>query len=223
MIHTASLHAPHVGAYSEQAFYETNVHGTETLLNACLQHGVKRFVYTSTTSLYGNAMIPKDRAVWVTEDLPPIPRDIYDETKIAAEHACQAAAANAGLTGVSLRISRCFPEPAPLMAIYRLYRGVDLRDVANAHRLALSMPLSGFETLNISAAPPFAPEDTEALLANAAQVITRYYPWAPEVFRRRGWVLPHTIDRIYVIDKAQRMLGYRPEHNFDTVLYPRDR
>ncbi len=220
MIHTASLHAPHVGVHSEQAFYETNVRGTESLLNACLQHGVKRFIYTSTTSLYGNAMVPTDRAVWVTEERPPIPRDIYDETKIAAEHAC-CAAANEALTRISLRISRCFPEPAPLMTIYRLYRGVDLRDVANAHMLSLSTPHSEVEAFNISAVSPFVLEDTEALLTHAAEVMTRYYPWAPEAFRRRGWLLPHTIDRVYVMEKAQRMLSYRPEHNFDAVLHSR--
>jgi nucleoside-diphosphate-sugar epimerase len=53
------------------------------LLEAALENGAKRFVYTSTTSLYGHAMVSPEKAVWVTERLVPQPRDIYDVTKIA--------------------------------------------------------------------------------------------------------------------------------------------
>jgi UDP-glucose 4-epimerase len=178
---------------------------------------VKRFIYTSTTSLYGQALIPENRAVWVTENLEPAARDIYDETKIAAEAEC-ARAARAGLTCISLRMSRCFPEPEHLMAIYRLYRGVDARDVAQAHERALSSNLKGFQVFNISAATPFQPEDTPELLANAASVILRYFPWAEKEFARRGWRLPDSIDRVYAIEKAQKMLGYMPEHNFASLF-----
>ena len=55
------------------------------------------------------------------------------------------------------------------MAIYRLYRGVDARDVAQAHSLALSSRLTGFQVFNISAATPFSPEDTRELLSNGRQ------------------------------------------------------
>ncbi len=92
--------------------------GTRLLLQASLRGLVRRFVYTSTTSLYGKALVPKDRAVWVTEELEPQARDIYDKTKIAAEAEC-ATAATAGLTCISLRMSRCFPEPEHLLTGYR--------------------------------------------------------------------------------------------------------
>jgi UDP-glucose 4-epimerase len=217
VIHTAALHAPHVGLVPDDDFRHTNVCGTEALLRASLKGSVQRFVYTSTTSLYGQAMVPRDRAVWVTEALEPIPRDIYDETKIAAEAAC-ARAAQAGLTCVSLRMSRCFPEPDRLMAIYRLYRGVDPRDVSQAYVLALTARLTGFKVFNISAATPFQPEDAGALLTDAGRVILKYYPWAKEAFARRDWPLPETIDRVYAIDQAQQGLGYRPQYNFASLF-----
>lgn len=217
IIHTAALHAPHVGNYSADQFKTVNVRATESLLDAALGGGVKRFVFTSTTSIYGDAMVDPLRAVWVTEALTPVARDIYDETKLAAETAC-ATAARAGLPCISLRMSRCFPEPENVLAIYRLYRGVDARDVANAHRLALESSLAGFEALNISAVTPFCESDMVDLKRDAAAVIRRLYPWVDDEFARRGWALPVTIDRVYVVEKARRMLGYQPQYGFESLF-----
>ncbi len=215
VIHTAGLHAPHVGAKTDQEFVAINVGGTKRLLNAALKHGVPRFVYTSSTSVYGAAMVAADRAVWVTEDLLPIARDIYDETKLAAEQTCREAS-RAGLTCVCLRMSRCFPEADELMAIYRLHRGVDIRDVADAHWLALTATLNQFHIFNISAAPAFSESECGALFNVADDVIDLHYPWARHAFARRGWQLPRRIDRVYVIEKARRMLGYQPRYNFES-------
>ena len=217
IIHTAALHAPHVGIEPDSRFVETNVHGTERLLEAALRHGLIRFVLTSSTSLYGAAMVNAGRAVWVTESLTPIARDVYDETKLAAEAAC-AAAARAGLPCISLRMSRCFPEPPDLMAIYRLYRGVDATDVAEAHRLALTTELAGYHAFNISAQTPFTEDELTSLYCDAAGLIRSKYRWAEAEFARRGWTLPRSIDRVYVIEKARRMLGYAPRYNFESLL-----
>jgi UDP-glucose 4-epimerase len=90
IVHTASLHVPDLAARSREAFRAVNVDATRRLLEAAGSAGVGRFIYTSTTSLYGDAMLPSDgAAVWVDEALTPQPRDIYDETKLAAEEACR--------------------------------------------------------------------------------------------------------------------------------------
>ncbi|HEV8192003.1 MAG TPA: NAD(P)-dependent oxidoreductase, partial [Ktedonobacterales bacterium] len=73
VIHVASLHAPHVPLRSKQDFVDTNVSGTLQLLEASAAANVQRFVYTSTTSVYGFALVPGDQAVWVTEELVPRP------------------------------------------------------------------------------------------------------------------------------------------------------
>lgn len=213
VIHCAAFLTPHLTACSDKEFWEVNVAGTENLLEACLQQGVKRFVFTSTTSLYGDAMVDQRKAVWVTEELPPQPRDVYDETKLAAEKLCRDACSQ-GLSCISLRMSRCFPEPDELMAIYRLYRGVDIRDVVQAHELALYSSIPGYEVVNISNQTPFQQSDREELVGNADVVIKRYFPWAQKEFSMRGWSLPKTIDRVYVVDKAKKLLGYSPSHNF---------
>jgi nucleoside-diphosphate-sugar epimerase len=218
VVHTASLHVPDLAARSRAEFEEVNVAATRRLLAACGEAGVTRFVYTSTTSLYGDAMLPEaGEAVWVTEELEPRPRDVYDETKLRAEESCRDAA-RAGLAAVSLRMSRCFPEDPRLLAIYRLHRGVDADDVAQAHELALAPGRAGFEVFNVSAPPPFTRADCRRLFEDAASVVLERHPWAAAEFERRSWLLPRSIDRVYVVDKAIAGLGYRPAHDFAALF-----
>lgn len=219
VIHTASLHAPHVKQFSKEQFVNVNIKGTLNLLEAAAEYRVKRFVYTGTTSVYGDAMIPADgKAVWVTENLVPQPRDIYDITKLTAEQLCRQFAAEFKLPVICLRVSRFWNEPAELQAIYRLYRGVDVRDAAEAHLLALNNTDILFDIFNISARTPFSETEAAELRASAAKVITRHYPSAAKIFERRGWKIPNTIDRVYVTAKAAEKLNYNPKHNFEACL-----
>ena len=209
---------PDLAARSRAEFQAVNVDATRRLLQAAGTAGVSRFVYTSTTSLYGDAMLPADgAAAWVDETLAPQPRDIYDETKLAAEEACREAA-RAGLACTSLRMSRCFPEEPRLVAIYRLYRGVDAEDVAQAHELALTAAGGGFEVYNVSAPTPFRRDDCRRLFEDAASVLLERHPWAEAEFASRTWQLPRSIDRVYVVDKAIAGLGYRPQHDFAALF-----
>jgi nucleoside-diphosphate-sugar epimerase len=218
IVHTASLHVPDLAASGATDFRAVNVEATHRLLAAAGEAGIARFVYTSTTSLYGDAMLPADgEAVWVTEELVPRPRDVYDETKLAAEGACREAASR-GLACTVLRMSRCFPEEPRLVALYRLYRGVDAEDVAQAHERALEIGQSGFDVYNVSAPSPFTRADCRRLFEDAASVLLGRFPWAEAEFQRRGWSLPRSIDRVYVVDKAIAQLGYRPVHDFPALF-----
>ena len=218
IIHTCSLHAPHLETHSSEEFINTNIKGTLNLLKSAVQNRIRRLVYTSTTSLYGHAMVSTKQAVWVTEDLMPRPRDIYDVTKIAAEGLCEIYANNYDLTCISLRVSRYFPESDYLMTVYRLYRGVDVRDAATAHILAMTAENKGYEVLNISALPPFSRNETYDLLHDAPSVLLRHFPNIDKLFAKKGWELPKCIDRVYSIDKAKKIINYSPCHNFDTLI-----
>ena len=80
------------------------------------------------------------------------------------------------------------------------------------------MPIDGFEAFIISAASAFQRNECGELFDSAKSVITRHYPWAAEVFARRRWMLPGRIDRVHAIDKAQRVLGYCPPYNFESLF-----
>lgn len=72
VIHTAALHGKHMDLnYPREVFIETNINGTLNLLSACAVNGIRKFLYTSTTSIYGRAMVKDKQAVWVDEELRP--------------------------------------------------------------------------------------------------------------------------------------------------------
>src|ERR1051325_3871485 len=111
VVHTATLHKPHVATHTKTQFVETNVLGTLHLLEEAADHTIESFVFTSTTSVYGHALVPTENgAVWVTENLEPSPRNIYGATKVAAEQLCALIQRERGLPVMVLRTSRFFLE-----------------------------------------------------------------------------------------------------------------
>jgi nucleoside-diphosphate-sugar epimerase len=158
--------------------------------------------------------VPTDRAVWVDEGLEPLPRDIYDETKLAAERLV----ASIAIPSVTLRIARCFPEPPPVLATHFLHRAVGLDDVA-----AAAVPVAEHHTVtgtfNIAGPYPFTRADCPALHHDAAGVIEARLPGVAAAFRERNWALPRTLDRVYDSGAATAAFGYRPLHGIHQVLH----
>lgn len=217
VVHTAALHAPHVGVVADAEFERINVAATGALMQCARRAGVRHLVFTSTTALYG-ADTAHRQAAWITEDTVPAPRTVYHRSKLAAEALLMQAAGDGGPALTVLRMSRCFAEPAPLMAAYRLHRGIDARDVAEAHALAIEQPPAAPRLLVISGATPFEPADAARLFSDAPLVIRRRAPALAEAFERRGWPLPPSIDRVYVSARARQALGWQPRFGFDEVL-----
>jgi UDP-glucose 4-epimerase len=56
------------------------------------------------------------------------------------------------------------------------------------------------------------------LLRNAPAVLQERAPHVVEAFARRNWELPASIDRVYVIERAEKLLGYRPVYGFDEFI-----
>jgi UDP-glucose 4-epimerase len=213
LVHAAALHAPHVGRVDDREFRAVNVDTTEALLEEAERVGVRRVVYISSTSVYGHALVPADRAVWVDERLEPRPRDIYDETKLAAERLVSSAA----MPSVNLRIARCFPEPLPVLATHLMHRAVALDDVAAAAVRAAEY-YAGTRTFNIAGPYAFTRADCLALHRDAAAVIAARLPEIAAAFRERNWPLPRTLDRIYDSHAAAKALGYSPVHGLHQLL-----
>lgn len=221
VIHAAALHAPHVGIVPDDEFERVNVIGTRALAEAAQLRGVGRFVFTSTTALYGKAIAARG-CTWVDERTVPRPKSIYHRTKLAAE-AYLSEAANDGFAVRVLRMSRCFPEAADRMAIYRLHRGVDVRDVADAHALALTGGQSKFGIFGISGSTPFAESDCAALSSHLQAALEKRAPALAEAFRARGWKLPASIDRVYSSKKAEEQSGWKSRYGYAEVLAQLDR
>ena len=232
VIHSGALHKPDIVRYPTQAFVDVNVTGTLNLLEAAVEHGVQRFVFTSTTSLMISAAVragASDRAIWLDEGFAPLePRNIYGITKLAAEQICRLYHQRHALRCVILRTGRFFPEEDDTdltlsgennKANEFLNRRLTVEDAAAAHLAALERaPMLGFDLFLVAAPTPFAPADVVPLKANAATVVARYFPDAPALYAQRGWELPMTIDRVYDARRAERVLGFRCQTDFASVL-----
>ncbi|MDA0162876.1 NAD(P)-dependent oxidoreductase [Solirubrobacter ginsenosidimutans] len=233
ILHAATLHKPHVGSHTRQEFVETNITGTLTLLEEAVAAGVGRVIYTSTTSAFGRALTPEAGAPanWITEDVAPVPRNIYGVTKTAAENVCELIHRDHGLPILILRTSRFFPEAddrdevreafadANLKVNELLYRRADLADIVSAHRLALDRaPELGFGRYIISATTPFTRDDLAKLHENAPAVVARHAPAYADLYEQLGWRMFDTIERVYVNEAARRDLGWRPRYDFAYAL-----
>ena len=231
--HAATLHKPHVATHSMQQFIDSNVSGTLKLLQAAQANGVGKFIFTSTTSVFGDALRPPagQPAAWVTEDVVPIPKNIYGVTKAAAEDLCVLFHRQHGLNCIILRTSRFFPEEDDdklkrdafagdnAKANEFLFRRVELEDVVSAHLAAAERaPAIGFGKYIISATTPFLPEDLPALNTDATAVVRQRAPAYEDVYARLGWRMFDRIDRVYVNDAARRDLGWRPGYDFASIL-----
>ncbi|MDA0231351.1 MAG: NAD(P)-dependent oxidoreductase [Proteobacteria bacterium] len=233
VIHTATLHKPHVASHARQAFIDTNITGTLNLLEEAAHAGIRRFVFTSTTSAFGAALVPPEGApaAWITEDVQPVPKNIYGVTKTAAEDLCQLFHRKQGLPCIVLRTSRFFPEEDDGEEIREmfasdnakanefLFRRIDLEDAVSAHLCAVERaPEIGFRRYIISATSPFERRDLVGLRTDAAAVVCQRAPQFEALYQRLGWRMFATIDRVYVNQKARDQLGWRPKYDFARVI-----
>ena len=228
IVHAGALHKPQVATHSASAFVDTNVHGTLNVLEAAVAGGsrVTRVVFTSTTSL----MIARDfraevarrgKAHWLTEHHAPLaPRNIYGTTKLVAEHLCRMFHEQHALPIVVLRTGRFFPEEDDMAHTIPqsgpntktnelLFRRLTVEDAAEAHVAALdAAPRLGFDTFIVAARTPFREEDCAALWSDAPAVVERYFPQYTTIYRRLGWTMFASIDRVYATTHAERRLGF---------------
>ena len=233
VLHTATLHKPHIVTHSRRDFVDTNVVGTLNLLEAAAAAGVRSFVYTSTTSVYGRALAPASDApaAWITENVVPLPKNIYGVTKKAAEDLCELFQRKLGLQCVVLRTSRFFPDEDDDEGVRRAYaddnvkvneycyRRVDMEDVVAAHLLAMEhAPALELRRYVISATTPFVSGDTARLRADAPGVLGERVPGYEQEYARRGWRMFSSIDRVYDNALARRELGWEPRWTFSFAV-----
>ena len=181
---------------------DTNVTGTLNLLEEAVAAGVGRFVFTSTTSAFGRALTPPPGApaAWVTEDVAPVPRNVYGVTKAAAEDLCELVHRDPGLPCLVLRTSRFFPEgddrddvrgaydDANVKVNELLHRRVDIEDVVErAPARARARARIGFGRYIVSATTPFAREDLAELRARRARRRAPALPGLRGEYAARGW------------------------------------
>jgi UDP-glucose 4-epimerase len=155
VIHLAAMWLLHCKDFPRTAFH-VNIEGTFNVLEACVKHKVKRLVYSSSASVYGDAV-----EVPMTEQHPFNNRNFYGASKIACEAMCRAFHDRYGLDYVGLRYMNVYGPHQDQTAAYtgvipimlnkidaneppvingdgtQAYDFIDVEDVARCNVLAL--------------------------------------------------------------------------------------
>jgi nucleoside-diphosphate-sugar epimerase len=183
--------------------------------------------------VFGRALTPPADAPasWITEDVSPLPKNIYSVTKLAAEQLCELFHRTRALPSIILRASRFFPEvddrqatrdaydDANVKANEFLYRRADIEDVVSAHLLAFAKAKDiGFGRYIVSATTPFTRDDLWDLHAVADVAVARRVPTYRDVYAQREWRMFPRLDRVYVNDRARAELGWTPRYDFARVI-----
>jgi UDP-glucuronate 4-epimerase len=164
-------------------YVRNNVLATQHLLDAAREHPQKRFVYASSSSIYGQA-----ERLPTPEETQPVPLSPYGVTKLGGEDLCRLYNVNHGVETVILRYFSVFgPRQRPDMAFHRFCRaaiagegvtvfgdGEQTRDftfvgdVVDATRAAATAPEAGGGTYNIGGGSQIKLKDALAEIAELA-------------------------------------------------------
>ncbi|KTC95692.1 NAD-dependent epimerase/dehydratase family protein [Legionella erythra] len=112
VFHLAAMWLLHCKDFPRTAF-EVNVAGTFNVLEACVKHKVKKLIYSSSASVYGDAV-----AVPMTEEHPFNNKNFYGSTKISGEAMCTAFYDRYGLQVIGLRYMNVYGPGQDQHAVY---------------------------------------------------------------------------------------------------------
>jgi UDP-glucose 4-epimerase len=112
VFHLAAMWLLHCKDFPRTAF-DVNVAGTFNVLEACVKHKIKKLVYSSSASVYGDAV-----EVPMTEEHPFNNKNFYGSTKIAGEAMCTAFNDRYGLPVVGLRYMNVYGPGQDQHAVY---------------------------------------------------------------------------------------------------------
>lgn len=112
VFHLAAMWLLHCKDYPRTAFH-VNIEGTFNVLEACVKNNIKKLIYSSSASVYGDAV-----EVPMTEEHPFNNRNFYGATKIAGESMCRAFYDRYGLNYVGLRYMNVYGPGQDQTAAY---------------------------------------------------------------------------------------------------------
>ncbi|MFJ3216111.1 NAD-dependent epimerase/dehydratase family protein [Kitasatospora sp. NPDC086801] len=194
----------HAAAYADVAActrrpdtaFAANVHGTQTVLDAVVASPVKRLVFVSSASVYGDGTPAEDSVVRFTEDQPLTPISVYANTKLWGEHQARLMLGGSGTEYSIVRYFSVYGDPqipkpgshswmVPWLALsahtgqpMRLNGGghevrdmVHVEDIAHATILALVTDRAAGQAINIGTGIPTS-------VRRIAELIAAHYPEA---------------------------------------------
>lgn len=221
VVHLAAMWLLHSKEYPRTAF-DVNIQGTFNVLEACVNNGIERLVYSSSASVYGDAaFIP------MTEEHPFNNRNFYGASKIAGEAMARAFYDRYGLSYVGLRYMNVYGPYQDQTAAYtgvipimlnkidanevpiingdgsQAYDFVSARDVARCNVLSLKSEVAD-EFFNVGTGVQTSIKELCDLILQLkeSELKVEYKPYSEEDSRRM------VQNRIGSTEKARTMLGF---------------
>lgn len=232
--------------YSEEDILSTEVDGTRNVIKSATEHGVKRFIFISSTSVYG---VPDHHPLYETDKLVGV--GPYGAAKIEAEKVCSEFRGNDMSVTIIRPKSFIGPERLGVFAMFydwaytghgfpilgkgdNLYQFLDVEDLCSVLELCLILPKDKVDNVFNIGAENFRTlkEDFQSVLDEAGYgKKIRCIPVAPALFALRifeklgasplyAWIYDTVFKESFVsIDKAKEILGYQPRFsNKDALL-----
>jgi nucleoside-diphosphate-sugar epimerase len=217
VIHTAALHGAFKKTHTPAQFTDVNVSGLVKMLEACLKHGVKRFVFSSTMEIQiGRDWMASGMNV-VDEESTPRPDWIYPANKLAGEMLGKYYSAQKGIEFVGLRYMAFEKSTRPGPGL--LARSIMVHDVAVVNLLAATLPNLRYAIFNIGPDTPITNGDIVVAMNDPYAVVEKYWPGASEVLRAQDAKLTsEDFWPVTRIEKAKHLLGWQPEFTFEKYL-----
>ena len=216
VLHIAAIHP--WKSYSHEQYLDCNIKATYNVLQAAANAKVRRVIYTSSIAAMGYRRGPAEPLPFDESKTCQPAESLYGISKHVGEQFCEMFRMKNQLPYLALRPGTFVPrqDHDPKFGLALLSHYVHFSDVAKAHALALKSDLEN-EAVIITAKVPYTHADTEALVSDARSVVLKYFPEAAAL-EDKGIELPASIPHCYSIAKAERLLGFHPEHNFGEWL-----
>jgi nucleoside-diphosphate-sugar epimerase len=199
--------------------FRTNVCGTFYLLEAAVEHGVKRIVFASSSHAMGRGYDREGHPLPISylpfdERSPSCPNDLYGLSKYLGEQLCATYTRMFGIQTICLRFGWILGEVHEYQRAYsfpteheNFWVYVDRRDAARAVRCALFADGITHAVVNISALDYLSDKDVASLLRD-------HYPNTVQSVRDTQGFLTEGNKSFFDVTLAKALLGFQPVHSF---------
>lgn len=217
VVHFAAV--PRIMITSDNECYRVNTLGTYNVIDAALRAGVRKVIVASSETTYGVCFADGERKpeyIPIDEDHPTIPEDSYAMSKVVNEVTARSFQRRSGADIYALRINNVI-EPHEYKSMFpdfitrpekrrrNIFAYIDVRDLGEMVECCLRTDGLGYEVFNVS-------NDDHSVAASTGELIAQFYDGVP-VKKDMG-----ETETFYANDKAKRMLGYKPAHNWRMYL-----
>jgi UDP-glucuronate 4-epimerase len=208
-------------------YVETNINGTMNLLELAREHGIRQFVFGSSSSVYGiNAKVPFSEDDPIRQPISP-----YAATKAAGELLCHTYTHLYGIRSVCLRFFTVYgPRQRPDLAIHKFARLISggkaipvfgdgttrrdytfIDDIIAGVRAAIDYAASDYEVINLG-------ESRTVELRELISLLEKEFGATAEIDRQP--LQPGDVPQTFAdIARARRLLGYNPKTQIEEGIH----